>query len=206
MGASRVPLLVFGSKDPDDAVYALNANTGARVWRYRTSTAELADVGAPPTISPRGRNGFTDGVVYVTGKDKVVYALNLATGALIWKYGLAAGTNGDLSGAALVGDRIHVGSDTGVYALNATTGALVWHVLSQSTFYASPAVTGPIGRQVLVIASNEGSLYALNLATGATVWTQQPSTRGYWSSPAVSQGAFYVADLNGVLRSYAPRS
>ena len=59
-----------GSKDRDDAVYALNANTGARVWRYQTSTAKLADVGAPPTISPRGRNGFADGVVYVTGKDK----------------------------------------------------------------------------------------------------------------------------------------
>ncbi len=206
MGANRVPLVVFGSKDRDDAVYALNANTGALVWRYQTSTATDSDVGAPPTISPRGRNGFTDGVVYVTGKDKVVYALNLATGALIWKYHLATGTNGDLSGAALLGDRIYVGSDTGVYALNATTGALVWHVLPQSTFFASPAVTGPIGRQVLVIASNEGSLYALNLATGATVWTQQPNTRGYWSSPAVSQGAFYVADLNGVLRSYAPRS
>ena len=206
MGANRVPLVVFGSKDTDDAVYALNANTGARVWRYQTSTAKLADVGAPPTISPRGRNGFADGVVYVTGKDKVVYALNLATGALIWKYHLAVGTNGDLSGTALVGDRIYVGSDTGVYALNATTGALVWHVLAGSTFYGSPAVTGPIGRQVLLIASNEGGLYALNLASGATVWTQRPSARGYWASPAVSQGAFYVDDLNGVLRSYAPRS
>ena len=80
VGAGGVPLLVFGSKDRDDSVYAVNARTGARVWRYQTSTLADSDVGAPPTISPRGRNGFTDGVVYVTGKDKVVYALNLATG------------------------------------------------------------------------------------------------------------------------------
>ena len=131
MGAGRVPLLVFGSKDRDDSVYALNANTGALVWRYQTSNVALADVGAPPTISPRGRNGFTDGVVYVTGKDKVVYALDLATGKLIWKFALARGTNGDLAGTALAGDRIYVGSDTGVYALNATT-ATFFSILPRS--------------------------------------------------------------------------
>ena len=164
MGANRVPLLVFGSKDRDDSVYAVNANTGARVWRYQTSTAADSDVGAPPTISARGRNGFANGVVYVTGKDKIVYALNLATGALIWKHALAKGTNGDVAGASLVGDRVYVNSDTGVYALNATTGAQIWHALSQATFFDSPAVTGPVGRQVLVAASTEGSMYALSLA------------------------------------------
>jgi outer membrane protein assembly factor BamB len=176
------------------------------VWHFKTSNLKDADVGAPPTISAPGRNGFAGGVVYVTGKDKVVYAINLTTGKLIWSHNLAAGTNGDLSGAALVGNRVYVGSDKGIYAFNATTGALVWHVLSGSVFYASPAVTGPAGKQILVIGSNEGVLYALNLATGKTVWTRQPSKKGFWASPAVSQGAFYVAGLDGVLRSYAPRS
>jgi outer membrane protein assembly factor BamB len=202
--AAGTPLLVFGSKDRDDSVYALNANTGALVWRYQTNTAAYNDVGAAPVISPPGRNGFADGVVYVTGKDKVVYAIDLTTGALIWKYALAVGTHGDLSGAALVNNRIYLGSDTGVYALNANTGALIWHVLSSDTFYASPAVTGPPGQQVLLIADdNNGSLFALNLATGATVWTQQLSPN-FWASPAVSQGAFYITGLDGVLRSYAP--
>ena len=86
--ARGVPLVVFGSKDRDDAVYALNANTGALVWRYRTSTLSLADVGAAPTISTPGQNGFADGVVYVVGKDKEVYALNLTTGRLVWKFAL----------------------------------------------------------------------------------------------------------------------
>jgi outer membrane protein assembly factor BamB len=74
---------------------------------------------------------------------------------------------------------------------------------SQSTFYATPSVTGPSGQQVIVIGSNEGSLYALSLASGATVWTQKP-TSGFWGSAAISQGAFYVEGLDGVLRSYAP--
>jgi eukaryotic-like serine/threonine-protein kinase len=201
--AAGVPLLVFGSKDDDDSVYALNASTGALVWRYQTTTAEFHDVGSPPVISPPGRNGFADGVVYVVGKDKSVYAIDLTTGALIWKYALASGTHGDVAGAALVNNRIYLGSDTGVYALNAVTGALVWHVLSSATFYASPAVTGPGGQQVLLIGDTTSTLYALNLATGATVWSHAFST-GFFASPAVSQGAFYVTGLDGMLRSYAP--
>jgi outer membrane protein assembly factor BamB len=209
-GANGVPLVVFGSKDRDDAVYALNARTGALVWRYRTSSLNLADVGAPPTISAPGQNGFAGGVVYVTGKDKVVYALNLTTGALIWKYTLVGGGNptgssGDVAGAALVGTRLYVGSDTGIYALNAITGALAYHVLAGSTFYASPAVTGPPGRLVLVDADNAGHLYVLNLTTGATLWVQKPAW-GFWASPTVSHGAIYVAGLDGVLRSFAPKA
>ena len=52
MGAGGVPLLVFGSKDRDDSVYALNANTGALVWRYQTSTVAIL-TWAPRRPSPR---------------------------------------------------------------------------------------------------------------------------------------------------------
>jgi outer membrane protein assembly factor BamB len=206
--ARGVPLVVFGSKDQDDAVYALNARTGALVWRYRTSTASLADVGASPVISTPGQNGFASGVVYVPGKDKMVYALNLTTGGLIWKYALQGGGNptgssGDVAGAALLGSRLYVPSDKGMYALNAITGTLVWHVLATSTFYASPAITGPAGRMVLVDADNEGRLWVLNQATGATLWEQKPAY-AFWASPTVSQGHLYVAGLDGVLRIFAP--
>ena len=203
VGSNGVPLLVYGSRDRDDSVYALNANTGALVWRYQTNNALEGDVGAPPTISAPGVNGFPGGVAYVTGKDKIVYALNLTTGKPIWKHGLAVSKYDDLSGTSLVGDRIYLGSATGVYALNASTGALVWHVFAADTFYASPAITGPAGRQVLMIGSNEGTLYALNLATGATLWAQL-AAKGFLASPAISQGAVYVVGRDGVLRSYAP--
>jgi len=206
--ARGVPLVVFGSKDTDDAVYALNARTGAQVWRYRTSSASLADVGAAPVISTPGQNGFASGVAYVVGKDKSVYALNLTTGRLIWKYALQPGGNptgssGDVAGAALLGNRLYVPSDKGMYALNAITGSLIWHVLTTSTFYASPAITGPAGRMVLVDADNEGHLWVLNLATGTTLWNEKPAY-AFWASPAVSQGAIYVAGLDGVLRSFKP--
>ena len=35
--ANGTPVVVFGSDDPDNSVYALNANTGAKLWTYRTN-------------------------------------------------------------------------------------------------------------------------------------------------------------------------
>lgn len=202
--SSGTPTLVFGSVGPDDGIYALNANTGALDWRYQTSKVDSFDVGSPPTISAPGTNGFAGGVVYATGKDKVTYALNLTTGKKIWSFSLVKTSNADVSGSSLVGNTLYLGSNDGVYALNATTGASIWHVLAGPTFYASPAVTGPSGQQVLIIGDNAGRLYALNLSNGSTVWTAKPITAGFWASPAVSQGTIYVVGLDGVLRTYSP--
>jgi outer membrane protein assembly factor BamB len=203
--AKGTPVVVLGTDDPDNSVYALNAKTGAQVWTYQTNNTDANDdVGASPTISAPGVNGFADGVVYITGKDKVTYALDLTTGKLIWQHALVAGTAGDVSGTALAGNRIYLGSDTGVYALNATTGAVVWHVLSKLAFYSSPAIGGAAGQQVLIIGNLTGHLYALNLATGAILWNQQPDTAGYWSSPTVSQGTIYITGKDGQLLTFAP--
>jgi len=203
--AHGTPVVVFGSENIDNSVYALNARTGSKIWTYRTSkTTEDNDVGAPPTISAPGVNGFADGVVYVLGKDKVVYAFDLTTGKLVWQHALAVGTAGDVCGIALVGDNIYLGSDTGVYALNATSGAQVWHVIPNRAFYASPAVVGAPGQQVLITANITGSIYALNLANGNTVWIHSADSAGIWSSPAVSQNTIYITGKDGQLATFTP--
>jgi outer membrane protein assembly factor BamB len=203
--ASGTPVVVFGSENTDNSVYALNAKNGAKLWTYRTSpTNKDNDVGASPTISAPGVNGFANGVVYVLGKDKVVYAFDLTTGALIWQHALAVGTAGDVCGIALVGDNIYLGSDTGVYALNATTGAQVWHVIPNRAFYASPAIVGAPGQQVLITANITGSIYALNLANGNTVWIHNADSAGIWSSPAVSQNTIYITGKDGQLVTFTP--
>jgi outer membrane protein assembly factor BamB len=203
--ANGTAMVVFGTDDPDNSVYALNAKTGSKIWTYQTNNTDANDdVGASPTISAPGVNGFADGVVYITGKDKVTYALDLTTGKLIWQRALAVGTAGDVSSTALDGNTIYLGSEKGVYALNATTGAVVWHVLQKLAFYSSPAIGGPAGKQVLIIANITGHIYALGLATGATLWTQQPDTAGYWASPTISQGRIYLTAKDGKLLTFAP--
>ena len=123
-------LVVFGGSSPEGAVYALDALTGQRVWRFKTQTfSQDQDVGAGPTVSAPGVNGFADGVVYVAGKDSIMYALNLRTGAEIWEYPIRNEAPGATrSTAALVGRTLYVGNGSPVqlYAIDAVTGTKVW--------------------------------------------------------------------------------
>jgi outer membrane protein assembly factor BamB len=56
--------LVFaGSSSPDEEMYAVDALTGKLTW-YRSAYIEGDyDIGAAPTVSPPGVNGFADGVL-----------------------------------------------------------------------------------------------------------------------------------------------
>jgi hypothetical protein len=81
-----------------------------------------------------------DGVVYFGSEDHNIYALNAATGALLWEY--PTGYAIDSSSPAVVNGVVYVGSwDYNVYALQADTGATLWvHHTGNAVGYSSPAV------------------------------------------------------------------
>jgi outer membrane protein assembly factor BamB len=203
------PLIVFGGSSPDNAVYAVDARTGARVWRFQTQVFHPDnDVGAGPTISPPGVNGFADGVAYVAGKNRIVYALNLRTGAKLWEFSIrddAPNAGGSTrSTAALVGNRLYVGYGEGVYSLNATTGAKVWRSADvgppTAEVISSPAISGAAGDRVLFIGDMAGKVIALDVS-GARLWTF--STGGFiYGSPAVSGGRVFIASSDGFLYAF----
>ena len=59
------------------------------MWRFQTQIfAQDNDVGAGPTITPPGVNGFKDGRRLRGGKDRIFYALNLRTGAKSWQFSI----------------------------------------------------------------------------------------------------------------------
>jgi outer membrane protein assembly factor BamB len=86
----------------DNNVYALNAETGALVWKYTTGVA----VYSSPAVA--------NGVVYIGSLDNNVYALKASTGALLWKY---TTSNWVVSSPAVANGVVYVGSvDRNVYA------------------------------------------------------------------------------------------
>jgi outer membrane protein assembly factor BamB len=198
--------VVFGTSNPDGAVYALNAATGSLLWRFQTrQTGADQDVGAGPTISPPGGNGFTAGVVYIDGKDGIEYALNLATGQQVWSFTLGPGSDLALavSEAALAGNTLTVCYAGSVFTLNATTGAQIWQATPGGTIQASPAVSGAPGDQVLFAGDTNGHEYGFSLATGAQLFTA--TTGKIQDSAAVANGTLYFASA-GTLYAYSPPS
>jgi outer membrane protein assembly factor BamB len=197
--------VVFGTSNPDGAVYALNAVNGARLWRFQTlQTGQDQDVGAGPTISPPGVNGFTNGVVYIDGKDGIEYARNLLTGKKIWSFTLGPGSALALavSTAALTGNTLVVAYNGSVFALNATTGAQVWQATPGGTVQASPAVSGGPGNQALFVGDLNDHEYGLSLANGATLFDFTTSGEIQGSS-AVADGTLYFAS-GGTFYAFAP--
>ncbi|HEY0388830.1 MAG TPA: PQQ-binding-like beta-propeller repeat protein [Gaiellales bacterium] len=204
-------LIVFGSSSPEGAVYALNAGTGALVWRFATQHFGLdEDVGAGPTISAPGVNGIAGGAVYVAGKDNIMYALDLTTGAKLWEYStrlLDPANTWMRSTAALVGRTVYVGYGAGVLALDAVTGAKVWTTqdggLTTGEVVSSPALAGPPSARVVMAGDMNGVVYAFAPATGALLWSYDTQTLIY-ASPVFADGAVYIASANGYLYSFLP--
>ena len=128
-----------------------------------------------------------DGVMYVTGNWSVVYALNAATGELIWKYdpnvpkewGKMACCDAVNRGVAVYEGRVFVGSlDARLIALDAENGSVLWDVKTADTSTYPYTITGaPRAAKGKVYIGNGGSEYgargfvsAYDVDTGSLVW------------------------------------
>lgn len=198
-------LLLMGSSDPDDAEYALNAVTGAIVWRFQTPPmGPDHDVGAAATISPPGANGAPDGVVYVEGKDFIEFAIDLSTGRQLWSFdmGKDTGVNVDaVSSGALDGNTLYVPYAHWVYAFDASTGAVVWKAnVGAGTFYSSSSIAVPAagdpGDPVLLLGSTTGNVFAFDGTTGA-VLAKVSLGSAVFASAAFYGATAFEADAGG---------
>lgn len=201
-------LVVVGSSSPDNAAYAFDALTGQVAWRFQTQFFfPDGDVGAGPTISPPGVNGFADGVAYVIPKTGILYALNLTTGAKLWEYSIrddAPVSNGPTrSTPSLVGNRLYLGYGSGVYGIDAVNGTKVWRTQTDSAaeVISSPAITGAAGDWMLLAGDVTGRLYALRASDGVKLWSY--ATGGtVFSSFAVSGGKAFVGSNDNFLYAF----
>lgn len=206
--SSGRPLVVFGSSDPDDSVYALDAVTGAKVWRYQGGIGTDTDIGAGPTITGPGVNGFPDGEVYVSSKYREVYAINLKTGVGNWLFSIRTDSpkiaGAPRSTAAILGNSLFLGYGAGIYRLNAVTGTKVWKTTdfnpATPEVISSPAVAGPANDNVVFFGDVGGSFRAYSLS-GHQLWSYNSGALVY-SSPAVANGHMYIASANGLLYAF----
>ena len=154
--------------------------------------------------SAPGVNGMRDGVAYVTSKDGYIYALDLTTGALIWRFKFNADgvTPQSRSTPAIVGDEVIFGESNGVYALNAVTGAPAWRWNGGTESLSAPAVVGPPTQRVVAVATIGGTIDVLDVSTGAVLYSFQ--TGGFsTSSVADVDGNLLASDSNGFLYDFA---
>jgi outer membrane protein assembly factor BamB len=165
-------------------------SSGQEIWRVKTD--EVSAPRLPPTDEKTRWDRYGSGIVgdgsrlYFASRDKNLHALDIKTGATIWKY-----TASDIMTAtpALYRDLVLIADYAGkVQALGAADGKLRW------TYDARLAVPGDLvidGDQVLV-GSRSYDLIALDAASGRERWKHY-----YWfswieSPPVVRDGIVYT--------------
>jgi len=177
----------YGPRGVPSFVAAMDADTGRILWRFPTGPTESSTL-------------VVNGVLYFGDWDGYVYAVDLRTHKLRWRYAV----DGEIdSSPAYAGGTIYIGTNGGsVYALNARTGGLRWRFSGGGEyFYATPSVA--YGR--VFIGNTSGSLYALNATTGAELWRQYVGTYVY-TSAAVWRGRVYVGSYDGTFAAYNART
>jgi outer membrane protein assembly factor BamB len=182
-----------GSQDRN--LYALDAETGAVLWKY--DTLERND---PVSSSPAVANG----VVYIGGMKTKLHAVDAYSGDLLWKYRLPIRTtvrSSISSSPAVFGGTVYIGNMDGVvYAFDEVSGRLLWTYSTPDSPYdlnrifSSPAVSD--GR--VFVLTYGGDLFALDATSGALLWEAGAGDdAGLYASPAVSDGIVYAGSGSG---------
>ncbi len=210
-----------GTRDVASQINSSNVSKLKVAWKIPiTGVKGLYGVFASsPVFGPNG-------VVYLQDLGDNVYAVNVKTGKLAWKYKVPANdTNGEgPNGVTLVDNKIYGNTNTSAFALQASTGEQLW----KTTGLANPSGKAFDGQglniapqvvdgKVFLSDSGEthgGIAYALDASTGKILWKFQETketgqrsvggndgTGGAWGTPVVENGLVYMGIANPY-RSY----
>lgn len=144
-------MVCFGTWGSDH-IFVLDAKTGRLVSHNRMMTGKLFF----PTVH--------DGIFYCGSEDQNMYAFELKTGRILWKFQ----TGGIISGCPLVHNGvIYFGSyDNYLYALDVKTGAPNWKFRTDGSMTAAPAIDS----NILYVGSADAHLYAIDIQKHELIW------------------------------------
>ena len=172
-------MLYFGCRDSH--LYALDAGNGKLVWtRYND--------GGWISVSPLVAG---DKLIYTSGSDKKLTALNKLNGDSIYRYDVPTGM---FSSPALTGNLFYYGGMNGLlYARNVNTGELAWDFqlpTSSEDFYhiLNPDHTINRDRYLAAIKKYQGTLISMEIRL---------SVGTILSSPVIKNGGIYFGTTDG---------
>lgn len=166
---------------PLDLVNRTNVSQLKARWR-----THLLGSGAGPQHSGQGQPIIFNGVVYITTGESDVFALDLETGAIRWRYeakleaeGIHACCGWVNRGVALGDGRIYAGLlDARLVALDQKDGKVLWSVQAEDPAQGYTIVSAPLYYEGLVITGfgggemgTRGRVKAYDARDGRLVWT-----------------------------------
>ena len=177
-------LVTAFSDSSSDYLVALDASSGAELWRYRISETYKGDVNADD--GPLSTPTIDGGVVYGLGALGDLFAVSLEDGKERWRLDLPADFGAVMPGAGfttaptVLGDLLVVGTGgsdgRSISAFERDSGTLRWSTGDDSVTYQTPLVLD-LGGETLLVAITDRSLLGLKPETGEVLF-QHRHTEG----------------------------
>lgn len=182
----------------DNQLYALEASSGALVWKQPCCPRTFA---YSPAI---GSPCVADGRVYVSANGNGLFSFDAATGEKAWEISSPGDKYGH-SGPVVVGDRVVVGclGDKGeVRCVSVADGKEIWCASTGKVIYdSSPAIADGL----VAIGSVDSLLSLISLADGEVVAQFRLPQGHFLSTPAMEPGAVYAGTYSNELLAFAVR-
>jgi alcohol dehydrogenase (cytochrome c) len=151
-------------------------------WNFQFAPIGL--LAAPATYSWEAAPIVVDGVMFISGYDGYVWALDAATGEMLWQYKHEIPLDVPLCcgnvnrGVAVANGRVYFATVHGyLVALDATNGRVMWQKAFADVRAGESATLAPLAVKNLVIVGSSGAEYgvrghidAFDQATGNRVW------------------------------------
>ncbi|HEX2190764.1 MAG TPA: PQQ-dependent dehydrogenase, methanol/ethanol family [Longimicrobiaceae bacterium] len=198
-------LTYYGAYDgqrysPLDQVDTRNVRELRPAWTFHYE--QLGLYPAPLTAAFEAAPLVVDGVMYVSGPNGYVWALDAATGRLLWQYEYTLPIDVPLCcgnvnrGVAVANGKVfYASANAHLVALDAATGAVVWERVFGDVRAGESATAAPLVVKDRVIVGSSGAEYgvrghldAFDVETGAHAWrlytVPKPGEPGSESWPA----------------------
>lgn len=162
----RDGMLFFGACDHN--FYALDAETGREIWRFKTG-GPIAGDGA----------GYENGTVFFSSFDGILYAVSARDGKEIWRFR----TNSKLFHQIVHEGVVYFGSKDGLfYAVSANNGRELWRFRAKGAIMTPTVFGGKI-----YFGSWDRNVYALSL-DGRLLWKLTFNDEIGWGIAADANG------------------
>lgn len=194
----------------EDAILAINSDTGKTVWKYTAMPVDDCDCDfgqGPVAYTYKGQQYVVAGNKYgkiwglkVTGNSvQLAWTLRISGSGFLGQGGIfepPSYANGlvYISGGPSLDGKCRQGA---IWAIHADSGSVAWSACSTGQVVSPGAVTGG----VLFIAQVK-TFVAYNAATGKTLWSAQTNGSAYGGT-AISRGWVVIGSVPGRLYAFS---
>jgi outer membrane protein assembly factor BamB len=175
----------FTSEEPESAVlYKLDANSGGVMWK-RTIPYEHQYQGGTEML---GTPSVANGMVFTSSNLRTYYAINAATGDVVWSYTNPSAGEFIISSPIYVDGQLFIIDKFNLACLDASNGHTIWSYFTGDELTVSPAYAD--GKVYMV--TSQRHIFILDTTNNGTKIASATTPSSSWSSPTIANGRLYL--------------